>query len=373
MPTRCQKLGIRSVLRQDYSAMSPPTTRAPKALRYLIPVALLTVVLIIIFWKELVAASPMFLGYRGKDLFGIYTSDLKGESFKTILLDERREMTHARISPDGQHLTFTRYNRALKDGLCEENGSGYLHTEVIVANADGTSQRSVDSVGPEIMSANSSWVDDDSIIYIHKAGLKVLPELRIYQLSTGKHRRVATPRNLAVSDPACSGNAIVFPVIPLENDDSPCALWTCNLDGTGLRQITKPVIKPTSRERLFKLGDYDPWLSYDGKSVVFMRYFGAMDWRIFIVDLSGNEKVLTQPGIPSGIPKFDEYAKIVTFVCWDKTRLENLGLYTLEIDGSNRRKIPLPAGYLYTHPSFMPSSNSNVVIFSGRRVPGLPG
>jgi len=349
------------------------TKNQRKILRYLVSVALLIVVGIIVFWKELVVASPMFFGYRGKDLFGIYSADLSGKNFKDLLVDERRELTHARISPDKKHLTFTRYNRPLKDGLCEENGSDYLHTEVIVANADGTSQRSVESVGPEIMSANSSWIDNDSIIYIHKRGLKFLPELHTYQLSTGKRKRVATPANFAVSDPTCCGSTIVFPVIPLEKNDSPCALWTCNLDGSGLQQVTRPVITPTAKERAFKLGDYDPWLSGDGKSVIFMRYFGGMDWRILMTDMAGNERTLTQPGIPSGIPKFDERGKLITFVCWDKSKLENLGIYTVGLDGSNRKKIPLPPGYLYTHPSFVPSTESNVVIFSGRRVPGLPG
>jgi len=323
-------------------------------------------------------ASPMFFGYRGKDLFGVYSASLDGKNFKAILLDERREMTHARISPDEKHLTFTRYNRVVKDGLCEENGSDYLHTEVIVANADGTAQRSIESVGPEIMSANSSWIDNDSIIYIHKPNLKVLPELRIYRLSTGKHQRVPIPANVAASDPTCRGNVIVFPIIPLAKNDSPCALWTCNLDGTGLRQITKPTIKATSPERLFKLGDYDPWLSRDGRTVAFMRYFGGMDWRIYLADMDCDyeNKLLTEPGIPSGIPKFDNCGKdVIAFVCWDKSKLENLGLYTMSLDGSHRKKIPLPAGYLYTHPSFVRqaiSSDMELMIFSARRVPGLP-
>lgn len=348
-----------------------------KIRRNLITIILLTVTLLLVvfFGKNLLAASPMFFGYRGKDVFGVYSANLEGKNFKTILLDERREMTHARISPDQRHLTFTRYNRVLKDGLCEENGSDYLHTEVIVASADGSSQHSVESVGPEIMSANSSWIDNDSIIYIHKPNLKVLPRLRIYQLSTGKTRSVAIPANLAPSDPTCRGNVLVFPIIPLVDKEAPCALWTCNLDGSGLRQVTKPVIVPTSQERFFKLGDYDPWLSPDGKSVVFMRYFGGMDWRILTASISdGKEKLLTEPGIPSGIPKFNNNGTLIAFVCWDKSKLENLGLYTFAVDSSNRKKVPLPPGYLYTHPSFIPRSNLNSeeLIFSGRKVPGLP-
>ncbi|MCC7531358.1 MAG: hypothetical protein IT342_22825 [Candidatus Melainabacteria bacterium] len=344
-------------------------------LRNLIPVIVLTIILLLVFWRNVLASSPMFFGYRGKDTFGIYTATPDGKNFEAVLLDERREMTHARVSPNGKRITFTRYNRVVKDGLCEENGSDYLNTEVVFANIDGTNQRSIEPGAPVTMSANSSWIDDDTLVYIHKANLKVLPELRTYRLSTGEHKRLPTPPQLAAADPTCVGTLIVFPIIPLDNV-SPCALWAMKVDGSGLRQITKPNIKETSSQHSLKLGDYDPWLSPDARTVVFMRYFGGMDWRIFTVVLSdGKETLISKPGIPSGIPKWNGSGKAIAFVCWDNSKLENLGLYTVAGDGSNRKKIPLPAGYLYTHPSFFSESRLNAeekLMFSARRVPGLP-
>lgn len=327
------------------------------------------------FWKDLLVASPLFFGYRGEDTFGIYTARLDGSNFHAVILDPNREMTHARVSPDRRHITFTRYNKVVKDGLCEENGSGYRNTEIVISNIDGTQQFDVEPHGPEIFNANSSWIDNDSIIYIHSDNLKSLPELRIYNLSTKRTTRVPTKPMLAMSDPHCIGKTVVSPVIPLDEKGT-CALWTFNLDGSGFRQITNPAITPTSSKLDFKLGDYDPWISPSLDKVTFMRYFGGFDWRIYTASMKdGAEHELTKPGIANGIPKWTSDGKLITFVCWDNSKLQNLGLYTISSFGSDRKKIPLPAGYLYTHPSFFPDSGSSgeaMMMFSGRRVPGLP-
>ncbi len=329
------------------------------------------------FWKDVLVASPLFFGYRGDDLFGVYTANLDGSNFHTVLLDSRREITHARVSPDRKHMTFTRYNRVVKDGLCEENGSGYRNTEVVIANIDGTQQFDVEPTGAEILNANSSWIDNENIIYIHCENLKSLPELRSFNLPSKKITRIrlSDRPQFAMSDPHCIGKTVISPVIPLDEKGT-CALWTFSSDGTGLRQITKPVITPTSTKRDFKLGDYDPWLSPTADTVAFMRYFGGMDWRIYTANMSdGVEHEITKAGIPNGIPKWSSDGKLIAFVSWDNSKLENLGLYTMTPTGSNRKKIPLPAGYLYTHPSFFPDSGSAgnaMLMFSGRRVPGLP-
>ncbi len=327
------------------------------------------------FWKDILVASPLFFGYRGDDLFGVYTARLDGSDFHAVILDAHREMTHARVSPDQKHITFTRYNKVVKDGVCEENGSGYRNTEIVIANLDGTQQFDVEPFGPEIFNANSSWIDNDSIIYIHSDNLKTLPELRIYNLSTKKITRVPTQPLLAMSDPHCVGKTVVSPRIPLD-DKGVCALYSFNLDGSGFRQLTNPAVKPTSSKLDFKLGDYDPWISPSLEAVTFMRYFGGLDWRIYTVSLrDGTEREITKPGIANGIPKWTSDGKLIAFVCWDNSKLENLGLYTMTPTGTERKKIPLPAGFLYTHPSFFPNSGSSgnaMMMFSGRKVPGLP-
>jgi len=169
------------------------------------------------------------------------------------------------------------------------------------------------------------------------------------------------------------------------------------LDGSDFRQLTAPQITPTSAALSFKLGDYDPWFSPSGDTVVFMRYFGGADWRIFSVNVStGAEQLLTRPGETSAIPEWSNDGKSIIFANFDKTKLENLGLYTMAPSGLNKQKIPLPGGYLYTHPSYFPSyfpayfpaslptalpssergagsGAKSDIIYGARRVPGLPG
>ncbi len=336
-----------------------------------------SLVLIGVFWQNIVASSPWFFGYRGHDLFGIYIAKLDGSGIRSISFDEKRELSHPRVSPDGKRITFTRYNRLLSGGIAEENGSDYLHTEVVVADIDGSHQLSIEPTAADVLNANSSWVDNDSVLYVHRSDLRSLPELRLHHLSTKSTARVSTPLAMAVSDPHCVNGRVVFAVVPLDSNRTPCCLYTMRLDGSELRQLTKPQIAATSSDHRFKLGDYDPWLSPSADKVVFMRYFGGVDWRVACVSVStGAEQVLTSPGVTSAIPEWSSDGKTVVFVNFDRTKLENLGLYLMSPSGSNKQKIPLPGGYLYSHPSFLPgtgSSGNAAIIYSARRVPGLPG
>ncbi len=337
------------------------------------------------FWQKIVASSPWFFGYRGPDLFGIYTARLDGSGVRSILFDANRELSHPRVSPDGKRITFTRYNRLLGGGIAEENGSDYLHTEVVIADIDGSHQLSIEPTAAHVLNANSSWVDNDSVLYVHRSDLTSLPELKTYHLSSRRATRVPTPAGLAVSDPHCVNGRIVFPVVPLDLKAAPCCLYTMKLDGSDFRQLTAPKITPTSAALSFKLGDYDPWFSPSGDTVVFMRYFGGADWRIFSVNVStGAEQLLTRPGETSAIPEWSSDGKSIIFANFDKTKLENLGLYTMAPSGLNKQKIPLPGGYLYTHPGYFPgyfpssergagSGAKSDIIYGARRVPGLPG
>ncbi len=43
--------------------------------------------------------------------FGVFTSTLDGRDFKKIISDPYREMNHARVSPDKNWITFSRFNK----------------------------------------------------------------------------------------------------------------------------------------------------------------------------------------------------------------------------------------------------------------------
>ena len=231
------------------------------------------------------------------------------------------------------------------------------------------------------MNANSSWIDNDTIIYIHRGNLTSLPQLKLYHLADHRSEVVNTPSGLAAADPHCINGQLIFPVVPLSQDkNAACRLYTMKLDGTDVKPLPQGQIVSTSDLRAFKLGDYDPWLAADGKTAVFMRHFGGEDWRVFKIDLvKGEEKQLTATGITSGIPKWSPDGKEIIYVSWDKSKLENLGLNTMPATGGAYKKVPLPSGYLFTHPSYLPpgtsgaaDANPNMIIFSARKVPGLP-
>ncbi|MBP6351374.1 MAG: PD40 domain-containing protein [Candidatus Obscuribacter sp.] len=339
----------------------------------------LAALLLLLNLKEIIKNSPQYFGYRGQDLFGVYTSKLDGRHFAKLLSDPLKEMSHVRFAPDGSKITLTRYNRILSSGLAEENGSDYLNTEIMVANADGTELKSLTKTGPAVMNANSSWIDNERLIYVHTDDVhSKLPELRVLNIATKQEQRVPTPPNLAVADPTCKNDTLVFPVVQTSTDASACnPLWIANLSGAGLKQLTNPVITKPIMPLQFKLGDYDPWLSPDGSSVAFMRYSGGTDWRVYTVDVDTRvERELTPPGIACGIPKWSNDGKSIIYVSWDTSDLKKLGLYLIDPTGANKRQIALPAGYLYSHPSFVPDSgqtNTAQIVFSTRRVPALPG
>lgn len=335
--------------------------------------------LVLLNLKEIIKASPQYFGYRGNDLFGVYTAQIDGSHCSRLLSDAKRELTHARLSPDKSRMTLTRYNRVLGSGLAEENGSDYLNTEILIANADGTGLRSVTKTGATVMNANSSWIDNDHLIFVHSPDIcTTLAELRVLDLTTNKDYRLPTPEHQAVADPTVRNGLVGFPLIDTSTKPNACnPLWMMNLSGKNLTQLTKPVITEAQAPLLFRLGDYDPWLAPDGKSVVFMRYRGGTDWRIYSINLdTKEERELTPPHIPCGIPKWSNDGQSIVYVCWDNSDLKNLGLYLMQHDGTSRHQIALPAGYLYTHPSFVPETggaSTPQIIFSARKVPALPG
>jgi len=177
---------------------------------------------------ELVRDSPQFFGYRGDGLFEIYVARLDGQGFRSIVSDSWRQMSHPRISPDGQWLTFTRYNRRCRDGLAIEDGADYSASEIVIARIDGSAVRSLTPPSPVTANANSSWVDGGSaLIYCHCSGRHALPELRKIDVRKGRITHVPTPTGWIVADPHELRGKIVFTVIPSENKKGDLAdsLW----------------------------------------------------------------------------------------------------------------------------------------------------
>jgi Tol biopolymer transport system component len=334
-------------------------------------------------WRRLLLAAGFTMAACGtagagrEDLFGIYVSTLSGEDYRAVITDSRHQMTHPRVSPDGEWVTFTRYQKKNWAGLAMEKG-GYENTEIMLVRLDGRDLRTIVPAKKGVLNCNSTWTSDGkSLVWLTTDNPKKSPELRRIELSTRKISRIPTPPDLKTTDPHVVGDRIVFPVIGEDVD----SIWVMDLDGENLKRVTSPRYdgkehEQRSKRSRFPLGDYDPKLSPDGKRVAFMRLFGAEGWRIFVADVAtGEERDLSGPDSIDALPDWSSDGKLLLFWHADKKNPERMGLYTMKPDGRDRRMIPVPRGYLHGHPHFFPNSGSSSsarIIYQAIKAPKLP-
>lgn len=311
--------------------------------------------------------------YSGPDRFGIYISTLEGSSLRPVIQDPWREMNHARVSPDGKWVVFTRYNRKGSHGEALETG-GYEETEIMVVGIDGTGLRTLVPPQKGKAAANGYWTPDGKgILFVSNDNPQAKPEVRHIDFPSGTISRVPTPAGLSASDPHQVGKHLVFPAE--KKDEQRNVLWLMEKSGKNARQVTHPKVSVPSGSTPFQVGDYDPKLSPDGSKVAFMRYFGDDNWHIMVLDVqTGKERDLSEAVTTDGVPEWSGDGKLVIFFHVDKKNHSKIGIYTVKPDGSGRKKVPLPPGLFYTTPAFFPGSGSGPdarIILSASRVPGL--
>lgn len=302
--------------------------------------------------------------------FGIYTARLDGSDVQTVMTSPDREMTHPRVSPDGKRLVLTRYNNRGRDGKATEE-QGYDNTEIMIVNIDGTGLETIIPPKPGVIAANGSWTPDGtSLIFISTDNPQRRPEIRQINLATRKITRVPTPPSVAASDPDWEGHELVFAAKGEDSD----ALWMMKADGGDARQITRPT-QSRKRGTIGNYGDFDPKLSPDGSKVAFMRIYGGDAWRVMVLDLkTGVERNLTAEGVIEGLPTWSSDSKLLLYRHIDRKKLSDIGLYTMTPEGGDRKRVPLPRGFLYNHGSFFPGDGSSSrahIIYTGTRVPGF--
>ncbi|TVR99173.1 MAG: hypothetical protein EA406_04185 [Rhodospirillales bacterium] len=306
---------------------------------------------------------------READHFSIMVSRLDGSGLNRIAADRDREINHARVSPDHQWVTFTRYNREGPDGTSMEI-HGVEETEIMLMRIDGSGMRSLVPPRRGAVAANGYWTPDGrGIIYV-AVDPGGRPELRIVDVATGSIRRQPTPDAVMPSDPHIVGDKMVFAAKGAVD-----TIWISRVDGSEARQITNPPAWRGTAPSGVGPGDYDPKLSPDGESVALMRQVAPDEWHVIVVDLAtGTERSLTRPGGVDAVPEWSSDGRLLIFWHVDLRNLGNTGLWTMRPDGSERRQVPLPRGYFYTMPAFFPGDGSGPdarVIFSAKREPKL--
>jgi Tol biopolymer transport system component len=319
------------------------------------------------------APPPTVTDGSGKgDLFGIFTATVSGKDVHQVVGSSWQQMTHPRVSPDGKLITFTRYREKNRDGVAIEK-DGYANTEIMLMRVDGTQVETLVPAKKGVLNCNSTWTEDgESLVWLTTDNSKRQPQIKRMELSSRKVSRVPTPEALKTTDPHVVGDQIVFPVVGDDVD----SIWIMNLDGRNPRQLTHPQYPQKQRRGLHPPGDYDPKLSPDRKSVAFMRLFGADGWRIIIVDVeSGEERDLSGPERIDALPDWSSDGALLLFWHVDKKTPSRTGIYTMKPDGSDRRQVPVPRGYLHGHPHFFPGSSAapdTKIIYQVIRAPQLP-
>nr|WP_295786433.1 hypothetical protein [Rhodoferax sp.] len=317
------------------------------------------------------ARSSATVASREPAQFAVFTSKKDGSDLKILISNPDQEMSHPRVSPDRSRVVITRYTKRGRDGKATE-AQGYEGTEILLMNLDGSNLETIIPAKPSVVSANGGWTPEGrSLIYISTDNAQRVPELRQIDLATREVTKLPTPAGLRATDPHWDAGKIVFPAKADEGKGAD-SLWVMNPDGSAPRQITWP---PRSKGGPGLFGDFDPKMSPDGTKVAFMRIDGGEAWKVMVLDLaSGTEKLLTPPGPLEWLPTWSSDGKLLLFVRIDRTKPKEIGLYTMTPDGSDRKMIPLPLGYLYGHSAFFPGDGSGEVariIFTGTPKPGL--
>jgi Tol biopolymer transport system component len=319
------------------------------------------------------APAPEAAKSQKPNLFNIFTAELDGDNVVLLISDDKREMTHARVSPDKTRVTFTRYNHVGGDGTAKED-YGYAETEIMLVNMDGSGLETIVPPKKDTLAANSCWAPDGkSLIFISTDNPEHVPRLKQIDLETREISDVPAPADRRTSDPHWEGDKVVFPV---RDDDDIARVWVMDADGENARQVTDPERPEDWKDSIIHFGDFDPKISPDGSTIAFMRYFGGEKWRVFVVDTgTGKEKDLSPDEGLDGLPEWSSDGKKILFRHINREKPKTIGLYTMNPDGKDRKMVPLPRGYLYKHASFFPgegSSDEAHIIYCAISFPELP-
>ena len=307
------------------------------------------------------------------DTFAIYTATLAGTDRVLLVSDPWREINHARVSPDGTRFVFTRYNRRNREGQALEVTS-YLQTEIVICRMDGGGCTVAVPPRPGIVAANATWTPDGSaLLFVTNDRPSRRPGVSRLDLATGKATPLPAPGGLDIADPNERAGMIVV-AGRVQHGLRLSRIYQFDPRSGAVRPLTQPAI-PGLRDMDPPLGDHDPKLSPDGRRLAVMRHLDTDDWAIVVVDLAtGAERDLSGPHPVDAVPEWSGDGQRLIFWHVERGNLPLSGLYTMRADGSDRRWVPLPHGFFYSMPAFLPGQGSGPqarIIYSAKADPGL--
>ncbi|MBU0547565.1 MAG: hypothetical protein KJ710_00380 [Candidatus Omnitrophica bacterium] len=300
-----------------------------------------------------------------QDMFSVWVSKINGTERKLVITDPRRQITHTRVSPDLQWVSFTRYNNYNQNGLAMEEGGNYKNTEICLMKINGTQLQTIAGPEPGKLNCNSSWSSDSKRI-IFMSGSSEGVYLYWYYIETGEIIKVPTPPHLKfIADPHEVGDNIVF-AVPLPGEESRQGIWMMKYDGSDCRQVSFPSVVKNAFKMSERPGDHDARLSPDGSRITALRQVGGA-FHIVIIDVNkGKEIDLTEADFPKmlqtaeGVADWSSDGKLLIFrhIAMQYDGPKGIGIYVMKPDGTQRRRIPIPKGeFPYVQPGFFPEGS----------------
>ncbi|HTY99082.1 MAG TPA: hypothetical protein VMB75_04570 [Rhodocyclaceae bacterium] len=308
------------------------------------------------------------------DRFNIFIATLDGRGVQCLVSDPRRELNHARVSPDGQWITFTRYNKRGFFSSVAKEEDGYEETEIMLAHIDGRDPETLVPPRKDLVAANSYWSENGkAILFVSNDNPRHRGQINRIDLATRTVTKVPIAGDPWAADPHRVGDQLAISVF--EPEQKQTAIWLAAADGSRARQITFPGMAGKASGGKTPLGDFDPKISPDGRRVATMRHLAKDSWHVIVVDLaSGGEQDISPARAVDGVPEWSGDGSKLVFWHVNVDELRTSGLYTMNPDGSDRRRLPLPHGYFYTLPAFFPGEGAKGearIIFSGEKNPFL--
>lgn len=336
---------------------------------------------------------------------GVYAVNLDGSDLRLLFDAGTRAVTHVRKQPNSSWMTATRY---IKDpdgnGLAMEveagAGAHYDQTEVIVFDSLAPAQVFVIAGGDDgKMCANSSWTDDGKLIYIHQdhaldPNLTRLKRASFSQLPVLESiAPIPVPDNLFMPvdphqlGPSDASGSLVFSALFEHPSGWMRPVWKMPASGEASMQATELVGCPVCIAQggccawpsfAEVMGTNDPRLNHAGTAVNWMQQhpelsvdvgpFTVHPWRQHMLVFGQQSLELPTTGVADATSlAFGQWspddARLAYWAIEIDTVVKNR-LYTMDSEGQDRQRVPLPDELCVTHPSFI---GPNRLVFTAWR------
>lgn len=323
-------------------------------------------------------------------MYSLLVADLDGSNVSMIKTSTYQEMTHPRVSNDKNWVMYTGYNDVDSRG-CASLSKGYANTEIRAVQMSGAGDKGIIAPVAGEFHSNGYWIGTTNE-FTYLAGppstvLKFYNRVTVDSLSMdiiAGPTPIPIPADIFAVDPQTNltTNKIVFSGLYDATLYDPSvvgfvkSIFIMNLsDGGQLERLSlgknhdgKIIACPVTNPFCEDIMENDPKISPDGTHVAFMRQaptagIHGFGWHIFVVPVENplpvedplSETDLSYTDLGSdinkneGLPEWVDNNTLI-FSSIEITSLSDFAkhVYTMKIDGTQKTKIPLPAGFRYS-------------------------